>query len=257
MQVYTTEKGFHECEDETLLKPTWQEDGFFETLLWDGEKLLDLQAHQERINRSLEQFYGFSLSIEGIAEKVEKLVTANGTKGKARVRLVARVNDKACFESLVVQPYDRSASDITLRSSDYTPAKKSERSGHKDLRYGDYAKAYAEALQQGADEAVLFNDHGELSECATSNVFFVKGSIVHTPDLASGCLPGIVRRLVIEKLRGCGIAVEEGFYSRADLVDSDFVFVTNSLRRVQPVAAIDDVKLANKGIEVLSLLGKV
>ncbi|MFB6269677.1 MAG: aminotransferase class IV, partial [Halobacterium sp.] len=92
----------------------------------------------------------------------------------------------------------------------------------------------------GADEAILLDDEGRVTEGATSNVFFVDDGVLHTPSLDLPVLPGVTRWAVIELADDLGIPVEEGHYVPEDLHDADELFFTNTTWEVRPVAAYDD-----------------
>ncbi|GIR82861.1 MAG: hypothetical protein CM15mP84_06090 [Cellvibrionales bacterium] len=57
-----------------------------------------------------------------------------------------------------------------------------------------------EAVEDGAEEVLLFNERGELTEAAACNVFIVSGGAVLTPELDHQILPGVTRRQCIELL---------------------------------------------------------
>ena len=64
-----------------------------------------------------------------------------------------------------------------------------------DTAFGDRKH---QANEDGADEAILLNTAGDLCEGATSNIFIVMDGQIQTPELASGCLPGVMRQVVLE-----------------------------------------------------------
>ena len=91
-----------------------------------------------------------------------------------------------------------------------------------------------------ADEAILLDDDGRVTEGATSNVFFVDDGTLHTPSLDLPVLPGITRWAVVELADELGIPVEEGHYTPRDLRAADELFLTNTTWEVRPVATYDD-----------------
>lgn len=112
--------------------------------------------------------------------------------------------------------------------------------GVKTTSYAENVVALAYARRAGAGEAVLANTAGELCEGTGSNVFVVRGGLVSTPPLSSGCLAGVTRALVLE---WCPEAVETEL-PLAVLDDADEIFLTSSTRDVQPVHAVDGRPLA-------------
>src|SRR5262245_43120297 len=100
------------------------------------------------------------------------------------------------------------------------------------------ALAMQEALRQGADEALMQNQAGELVECAQSNFFVVRDGGLLTPPLSAGLLPGITREFVLELASELGIAGREARLTPADLEQADEAFITGTTREVTPVIAV-------------------
>ncbi len=115
--------------------------------------------------------------------------------------------------------------------------------GTKSLSWASNLTWQETAQQQGYDEAVLLNEHGEVAECTSANIFAATGGQVWTPPLGSGCLPGITREIVLGEIRVPGITVSEKVLTRADLAAADEVFITSTTRNLLPVGAIEGRKV--------------
>jgi branched-chain amino acid aminotransferase len=107
--------------------------------------------------------------------------------------------------------------------------------GLKTTAYAENVVALEYAHARGGSEAVFGNSVGALCEGTGSNVFCVLDGELVTPPLASGCLAGITRALVIE---WCG--AREVDLPLDALRSAEEVFLTSSTRDVQPVHAVDD-----------------
>ncbi|CAN5688547.1 aminodeoxychorismate lyase [soil metagenome] len=107
--------------------------------------------------------------------------------------------------------------------------------GAKTTSYLDSLLALAAAHRAGAEEAVLANTSGRLAEGTGSNVFLAIDGRLCTPSLASGCLPGVTRALVLESVD----VVERDDLTLDDLRASPEAFLTSSTRDVHPIARID------------------
>ena len=99
------------------------------------------------------------------------------------------------------------------------------------------------AQARGFDEVILLNEHGEVAECTSANLFIANGSHVYTPPLSSGCLPGITREVLLGEVRSPGIRVEEKALLPGDLEAADEVFITSTTRDLLPVFQIEDKKI--------------
>ena len=114
--------------------------------------------------------------------------------------------------------------------------------GLKTTSYGENVRALARAAERGATEAVFPNLAGNLCEGTGSNVFYVVDGELRTPTLASGCLAGVTRGLVLEWFGG--VEVDEPI----DVVEeASEVFLASTTRDVQGVARWDDRELPAPG----------
>ena len=103
--------------------------------------------------------------------------------------------------------------------------------------------ALIEARQEGADDALMQNAKGELTEATTSNVWLVRNGVVYTPTVEAGILHGITRYFLLQLLREHQIPHEEITLTAADLWTAEEAFLSSSIRLVMPVARIDDYLL--------------
>jgi branched-chain amino acid aminotransferase len=102
------------------------------------------------------------------------------------------------------------------------------------------ALAMQEALRDGADEALMQNQAGELAECSQSNFFLVRDGGLVTPPIEAGLLPGVTRQFVLELAAEIGIGASESRLVPADLETASEAFITGTTREVTPVVRIDD-----------------
>jgi branched-chain amino acid aminotransferase len=101
------------------------------------------------------------------------------------------------------------------------------------------ALAAQQAFEQGAFDGVMRNFRGELTECATSNLFIVRKDVVLTPPLECGVLPGITRELIFEVGRNVGIEVRERILRDHDLFNAEEAFLTSTTRELVPIVAVN------------------
>ena len=105
--------------------------------------------------------------------------------------------------------------------------------------------ALEEARRAGLDQALLLDRAGEVVEASTANVFAVLGgeggeSLLVTPPLEAGALPGVTREAVLECARGLGLETEERRLPLAELLAAREALLTNSIAAVQPLAELRD-----------------
>lgn len=100
-----------------------------------------------------------------------------------------------------------------------------------------------QAHRRGFDEVILLNEHGEVTECTTANLFCVRAGKVLTPPLAGGGLGGITREVLLEIGAEAGTPIEEGILLPKDVYAAEEVFITSTTREVHPVARVEEHKV--------------
>ena len=98
--------------------------------------------------------------------------------------------------------------------------------------------ALNQAIQAGADEALMLDVHGAVATCNATNFFIVVKGQVWT-STGQHCLNGITRRKVIEACRANAIPVFERDFSLVDVYSADEAFVTGTFGGLTPVTAVD------------------
>ena len=104
--------------------------------------------------------------------------------------------------------------------------------------------AKIEANVAGADEALMLDLHGFVSETNSTNVFLAKRGVLFTP-FADACLPGITRGLVLELCRAHAIDCREKNLSLTEVWTADELFTTGTLGELTPVAEVDGRKIGS------------
>lgn len=114
----------------------------------------------------------------------------------------------------------------------------------KTLSYIDNIAAAREANADGSDDALLLNTDGKLASSTIANIFLLKGRKLVTPARDQGILTGVMRQALIHAAMHLGFAVEERAVPTEEVRNADAVFLTNSLRFIRQVTALDKEPLA-------------
>ena len=101
------------------------------------------------------------------------------------------------------------------------------------------ALAMQAAYRAGAEEALMCNYRGELTECSQANFFMVRGGAALTPKSEAGLLEGVTRAFIFELGRELGIDVREETLLPKDLETADEMFITSTTRELCPVVNVD------------------
>jgi branched-chain amino acid aminotransferase len=117
-----------------------------------------------------------------------------------------------------------------------------------DMRLNSHSRlnlilALFEAIDAGADEALLLDPRGFVSTCNATNFFCVRGGTVLTSS-GEHCFNGITRGNVIDLCVANGIPLEVGDFTPEQSRTADEAFVTGTFGGVTPVREIDGHGLA-------------
>lgn len=110
----------------------------------------------------------------------------------------------------------------------------------KSTNYIENLMENQRAKKEGYNEVIFLNEKGFVTECSTANIFMVKSGVIYTPKLECGLLNGILRDFVINNF-----SVIEKEITLEELLESDEIFITNSLVGIMKVTLISDNRYVN------------
>lgn len=131
---------------------------------------------------------------------------------------------------------------------------RSPTSALKTLNYLDNILAAREAAERGADDALILNTGGRVACTTIANLFVLKDGRLVTPPLREGCLPGIIRALVLGTAPELRLYPDEAPIRPAELREADAVFTTNSVRLVRRLTSLDGIALPVRASETVEQL---
>ena len=137
---------------------------------------------------------------------------------------------------------------ISIIKSPYEQYSNPIHSGYKIIgTYINSTMALHDAISKGADEALLLDKNGYVSEGSGENIFSIKEGTLITPK-TDHCLNGITRQSVIKIASDLGLNVEEKDFTYEELVQSDEVFFSGTAVEITPISKIDDVLIGSGSI---------
>lgn len=110
--------------------------------------------------------------------------------------------------------------------------------------YINSTMALHEALSKGADEALLLDKNGNISEGSGENIFIVNNGEIYTPK-TDYCLNGLTRQSIIQIAKDQNIKVIETNLKYEDLIMADEAFFTGTAVEVTPITSIDSKKIGS------------
>ena len=230
-------------------------DGVFEGIRFYHGRALRLAQHVERLYRSARALcLTIPCNEHEITAAIEETIAAYGdpdgylrmvvTRGAGKLGL----NPKSCPQPnlfIIADELAMVSADIRARGARViiSATRRLPPDGLdpriKSLNYLNHIMARIEAANAGADEAILLNAQGRVTEGTADNVFIVRAGALYTPPASDGALQGITRALVIELADELGIACEEASLSAYDLYTADECFLTGTGAELIPVREVD------------------
>ena len=110
--------------------------------------------------------------------------------------------------------------------------------------YVNSIMAVNDAIAKGAEEAILMDKNGYISEGSGENLFIVKNSKLMTPK-TDFCLNGITRQSVISIAKNLDIEVEEKNLTFDDLLGADEAFYSGTAVEITPITKVDSTSIGN------------
>ncbi|HJZ41805.1 MAG TPA: aminotransferase class IV [Bacteroidales bacterium] len=115
-----------------------------------------------------------------------------------------------------------------------------------------YVMAGLQSLEIEVDESILLNPEGRIVETVNSNIFLVSGTSVFTPGVDAGCIPGVMRRVILDIATAEGYRVnDQSNLTPAALEDADEVFMTNAVEGIRWAGAYRHRRYYRKTAQLL------
>lgn len=238
-------------------------DGIWEALRLQNGVLVFLQDHLNRLwNASKAVGLDFGFSQNQLTENIWKTLNANNMHDDVHVRImVTRGIKKTPSQDprltisgpnvVIIPEYKIASSEsktkgITL----FTSTIRRGSPDYLDPRLNCHSKlhevqALIQAIEAGADEALMLDVNGFVSTCNATNFFIIKGNEVWT-STGQYCMNGITRAKVIQVCKENDIVCHQKNYSLYDVYGADEAFVTGTFGGLTPVMKIDGRQIGNE-----------
>jgi branched-chain amino acid aminotransferase/4-amino-4-deoxychorismate lyase len=228
-------------------------DGLFETIICLNGHIRFLADHYIRLVNGAKAFYmqvpaAFSLAY--LEEQILKLIEVNHLGPDARIRVhvwrkpggtYTPIHNEIDF-CIAAQALSAPAPAIKEKAFFYEDIKlvASPLSRFKTCNALPYVMAGIAMTQRAASDMVLMDVYGHVAECVASNIFWIREGKLYTPGLESGCIEGIMRKQVLQKARELQIPVQEGLFTKEDLLRAEAVFCCN-VAGIQVIRQVEEV----------------
>ena len=200
--------------EETLTKTKFLNDDFqiVETIKVENGKLLYEQEHIERMKKSAE-YFGFKFE-----KSYKSYLQEKGINGAFILRILLNKEGKitAEYKQLIAAKTNKIAiSPITVNSQN-------EFMYHKTTYRPWFSESYEKIAKGEIYDEIFFNEKGELTEGARSNIILQIGEKFYTPSVSCGLLDGIYKKQMNN--------LTEKILLKSDLLKAEKIFCVNSVR---------------------------
>ncbi|MGQ9808414.1 MAG: aminotransferase class IV [Armatimonadota bacterium] len=231
-------------------------DGVFETFRSRSGRFFRLERHMARMRGGLELLgIEFVLEEEGIRAAAARAFDLLGCRDVVFRLTVSRGTGWRGLQTAVspqltilATPFESSSREppLTACLTSVTRDETSPLSTVKTCNYLPSVLALQEAQRRGCREAVMLCRAGWVSECSTSNLFWVRGGELYTPSLRCGALPGVMRSAVLDAAVREGIPAIEGEFLPRALAEAEYALVSSSVRGLHPLGEFEGKPLATE-----------
>jgi branched-chain amino acid aminotransferase/4-amino-4-deoxychorismate lyase len=224
-------------------------DGLFETMICENGKIYFLKDHWLRLTEGckvLKMILPDQLRPEYLTELVAD------TTDDLRIRLqvwrkpgglyTPQNNEAECC--ITIQPFVSVSNPVKEKVIFITEPilHFSGLSRFKTCNSLPYVMAGIAKNEANVDDVILNDVFGNIAECSSSNIFWMKDNQLFTPHLQTGCIDGIMRKQVLLEASNSGITVTEGFFKKEDLIKNvTFAFTTN-VTGIYQIKQIEDFR---------------
>ena len=244
-------------------------DGIWEGIRLTGGKLVFVEEHLNRLWQAAKATHiNMAYSKAELIEIIYKTLEKNNMTDGVHIRvMVTRGIKKTPSQdprltitgpNLVIIPEHKMADESSKKSGLklFTSTIRRGSPDYLDPKLNCHSKlhevqALVQAIEAGADEALMLDINGFVSTCNSTNFFMVKDGMVIT-STDQYCMNGITRQKIIDLCVENNMPVVERNFSLYDVYDADECFVTGTFAGISPVISIDGRTIENESNNEIS-----
>jgi branched-chain amino acid aminotransferase len=238
--------------------------------VWEGLRLVDgriafLSRHLDRLTDGAKMLrINIGLSREALKARLFEVIDANGMTDGVHIRLmVTRGIKRSPYQdprltvgpaTIVIIPewkqprpemFARGLNLFTVHIRRTGPAEQDQKlNSHSKL---NCILACIQAMEAGADEALMLDDRGFVATCNSTHFFIVRRGELWT-SAGGYCLGGITRGATLRAARLAGIPAFEKDFSLFDVYGADEAFTTGTFAGLAPVVRVDGRSIGEAGL---------
>jgi branched-chain amino acid aminotransferase len=220
-------------------------EGLFETIRLQNGKMPLWELHWQRLSESLPLLY-FKLPVHvspsSLQNEILQLAQKNKCADAARIRITIFKGKGGLWEApttsfnYMIQCWPLEKKEFVMNENGldigvFAAGRKAcDAFSHlKSNNYQLYTLAAQYAKEQKWNECLVLNQFERICDATIANVFFIKENNIHTPQLSEGCVNGVMRKYLLQKIKEVGTSVIEGCFTSDDVQSADEIFFTNAI----------------------------
>lgn len=226
-------------------------DGLFETMKCANGDIKLKELHFERLLKGMALLkikLPAHVTTGYLEEETRQTLSKNRIDGSARARLMVTRGDGGLYEldgdggDFIIQVWDLAGVKeefnenglvIGLYEDAFKPC--DALSNIKSNNYLLYAMAAIYAKETKKNDCLVMNMHKRICDATIANVFWVKNEKIYTPPLSEGCVAGVMRKNLLQKIDG----IIQQPCEIKDLENADEIFLTNAISGLRWVAGFN------------------
>ena len=231
-------------------------DGIWEAVRLHNGVLVFIDQHLERLYAAAKAI-GLDLKLNKLQliDEVNNMLKANNMYTDVHVRIMFTRGIKKTPSQdprytisgpnlVIIAEYKKASEEVKLKGITlFTSTIRRGSPDYLDPRLNCHSKlhevqALIQALEAGADEALMLDQHGFVATCNSTNFFIVRNGAVWT-STSKYCMNGITRANVIAVCKQHHIEIQEKDFSLFDVYSADEAFTTGTFGGLTPVIKID------------------
>lgn len=215
-------------------------DGVFETMIYKNGSVPFFEDHMLRLQKAmacLELTNEICSDASAIHAIIAELKNKNNLSDSLRIKLLVHrtwgglyspVSNEGIL-SIIIADYIPSP----IKSKEYVVFSDDVRnhfhkaSCFKLLSSGRYVMAGLEMKRKKAQDIIITDIDGNLSECLQANLFWIRDNEIYTPGIETGCIEGIIRKQIQRYCEAHNIRFHASFYPLVELEKAETVFAGN------------------------------
>lgn len=231
-------------------------DGVWEGLRLHRGVLVFLDAHLDRLYAGARAIaLDIGMDRAALTEALYATCKANGMHDGAHLRLMVTRGEKRAVNQdprnalgrptiVIVAEYKLPSAEVQQQGLALaTSTIRCSGADTFDMRLNSHSRlnlirALLEAIDKGADEALMLDPHGFVSSCNATNFFWVRDGELRT-STGAYCFNGVTRENVIILARTIDVPLRLDDFPLGDVHGADEAFVTGTFGGLTPVRSID------------------